>query len=114
MRINDLIKKIPHTILAGEEFLNREIKSGYCCDLLSRVMAHGPRNGIWITVQTHVNIIAIATLLDISCIIIPEDISVDPNTIAKANEEEVVVISSPLTAFELAGRLYEMGVGNQK
>ena len=69
---------------------------------------------IWITVQTHVNIIAIATLLDISCIIIPEDISVDPNTIAKANEEEVVVISSPLTAFELAGRLYEMGVGNQK
>ncbi|HZJ56909.1 MAG TPA: hypothetical protein VFD89_01575 [Clostridia bacterium] len=114
MKIKDLIKGMPHTVLVGEEFLNRPIKSGYCGDLLSRVMARGPRNGVWITVQTHVNIIAIASLMEISCIIIPEDISVDPNTIEKADEEEIVIISSPLTSFELSGRLYGMGIGNRE
>ncbi len=110
MKINDILKEIPHTLVAGHEFLDRDVKAGYCSDLLSRVMAKGPKNGLWITVQTHTNIVAVATLLEIACIIIPEDISIDPNTIEKAKEEEIVIISSPLSAFELAGKLYSMGL----
>lgn len=111
MRISQIIKEIPHTIAVGDEFLDREISSGYCSDLLSRVMAQSPKNALWITVQTHVNIVAVATLLDISCIIIPEDIPIDPKTIEKAQEEEIVIISTPLTAFEISGKLYNMGIG---
>lgn len=110
MKINDILKEITHTLVAGHEFLDRDVKAGYCSDLLSRVMAKGPKNGLWITVQTHTNIVAVATLLEIACIIIPEDISIDPNTIEKAKEEEIVIISSPLSAFELAGKLYSMGL----
>ena len=94
--------------------MDRKVKAGYCSDLLSRVMAHGPNNGVWITVQTHINIIAVATLLEISCIIIPENIPIDPSTVQKAIEEEIVLISTPLQAFELSGMLYEMGIGKQK
>lgn len=111
MKIEDVIDGIPHTLIAGQEFLDREVKTGYCSDLLSRVMAKGPKNGLWITVQTHINIIAVATLLEISCIIIPENISIEANTVEKAKEENVVIISSPLSAYELAGRLYDMGLG---
>ncbi|NLJ40153.1 MAG: AraC family transcriptional regulator [Clostridiales bacterium] len=110
MRINDIINVIPNTLVTGKELLQKEVRGGYCGDLLSRVMAKGPKDGLWITVQTHVNIIAVAVLLEISCIIIPEDIPIEPNTIEKADEEGIVILSSPLSAFEIAGRLHGMGM----
>lgn len=99
--------------MTGDEFVDKKISMGYCSDLLSRVMAHGPEGGLWITVQTHTNIIAVATLLDLHCIIIPEDIAVDPNTIEKAREEGIVLLSSPMSAFDLAGRLHELGLNKK-
>ena len=114
MKISDIVNNLPGKVVTGEEFLDREIKTAYCGDLLSRVMAHGPQNGLWITVQTHTNVIAVATLLEMACVIIPEDIPIDENTIEKAVEEEIVLISSPLSAFQLAGKLYEMGIGREQ
>ncbi|MFY9297285.1 MAG: DRTGG domain-containing protein [Caldicoprobacterales bacterium] len=114
MKISDIVNNLPGKVVIGEEFLDREIKTAYCGDLLSRVMAHGPQNGLWITVQTHTNVIAVATLLEMACVIIPEDIPIDENTIEKAVEEEIVLISSPLSAFQLAGKLYEMGIGRDQ
>lgn len=114
MKISEIIENIPGKVIAGEEFLDREIKTAYCGDLLSRVMAQGPQDGIWITVQTHTNVIAVATLVEIPCIIVPEDIPIDASTIEKAKEEEIVLISSPLSAFQLAGKLYEMGIGREQ
>ncbi len=111
MIIRDIIKELDLKILAGENELDKEVSSGYCCDLLSWVMAHGPQNGIWITVQTHTNIIAVATLLDIACIIIPENISVADKTVEKAKEEGVVLLSSLASSYELAGKLYSLGIG---
>ncbi len=114
MKINEIIKNIPGKVIAGEEFLDKEVKTAYCGDLLSRVMAHGPQDGIWIAVQTHTNIIAVATLVEIACIIVPEDIPIEANTIEKAIEEKIVLISSPLPAFQLAGKLYEIGIGKEQ
>jgi len=111
MTIKDIVGKLDLKVLAGENALDKEVHTGYCCDLLSWVMAHGPQNGVWITVQTHTNIIAIATLLDIACIIIPENISVNDKTIEKAAEEGVVLLSSSASAYELAGKLYSLGIG---
>jgi serine kinase of HPr protein (carbohydrate metabolism regulator) len=111
MNIKSIVEKLRLKVLAGENELDKEVRIGYCCDLLSWVMAHGPQNGIWITVQTHTNIIAVATLLDIACIIIPENISIDDRTIEKAKEEGIVLLSSSMSSYELAGRLYQMGIG---
>lgn len=65
----------------------------------------------WITVQTHMNVIAVATLHEMSCVIVPEGIRVEEPVTAKAAEEGVAVLSSPLTAYEISGRMHARGVG---
>ena len=87
-----------------------EIMGGCVCDLLSWVMAHGVQNGVWITVQTHINIIAVATLLELACIVVPEGITVEQTTLDKAAEEGIAILGSEKSAFELAGLMYQNGI----
>lgn len=87
MKISDIVEKLNLKAISGSELLEREVSSGYCCDLLSWVMAHGEKNGLWITVQTHVNVVAIATLLEMACVIIPENIDVDKKVIEKVQRK---------------------------
>ena len=110
MTVEQLVKELSLTVLTGKDLLKREVSAAYCCDLLSRVMAKGGKNGVWITIQTHLNIIAVATLLELACIIIPEDIPVDEKTLVKAEEEQVVILSSPMCAYTLSGKLYSFGI----
>lgn len=109
MRVRDLIEKQGFKHLSGTD-LEREIASVYSCDLLSWVMAKGKHDTAWITVQTHGNILAVASLLEFACIIIPEGIAVEQDIIEKANEQEVVMLSTTLEAFEIFKILYEAGV----
>lgn len=110
MTVKDLTEKLDLAILAPGD-ASAEVTGGYCSDLLSWVMAHGVRGGAWITVQTHLNIIAVASLLDMSCIIIPEGIAVDAPTLDKAAEEGISILSSKKTAYELSGLMYNLGIG---
>lgn len=109
MKVKDLIEKYDFEKLSGQD-LEREITSTYSCDLLSWVMAKGKNDTAWVTVQTHANILAVASLLDFACIIIPEGISVDDDIIDKANEEGIIILSTPLETFEIFKVLYEEGV----
>jgi len=110
MTVRELIETLPAKVLTGEDHLDKEVADGYCCDLLSWVMAHGKRNGAWITVQTHLNTVAVASLLDLACIIIPEDIEVNEQTLSKANEEGIAVLSTSLTGYQASGRLITLGI----
>jgi predicted transcriptional regulator len=113
MKIGQVVEQLSLRVLAGENYLGREVHWGYCCDLLSRVMSKGKKGGLWITVQTHMNIVAVAVLTEIACIIIPEGIQVEEEVLKKAEDEKVVILSSDMTAFELAGKLYQMGIESQ-
>lgn len=108
MTVNDLVKKIPCRVIAGAKALEREVQGCYICDLLSWVMSHAEKGNIWITVQTNINIVAVAVLLEVACIIIPEDIHVDDQTIKKAEEQEIPLLSSSLNSFELASVLKDI------
>ena len=88
----------------------REIKSGCTCDLLSWVMAHGQAGMAWITVQTHMNVIAVASLMEMSAVIIPEGIEMEAPSLAKAKEEGIAVLSSGKTAFELCALMAAAGL----
>ena len=109
MFVSELVEKHGFTHLSGSD-LNRKISNVYSCDLLSWVMAKGKHDTAWITVQTHNNILAVASLLEFACIIIPEGIHVDQDIIDKANEQEVVMLSSKLEVFEIFKILYEAGI----
>lgn len=88
----------------------RSIEGVQCCDLLSWVMANGKANQIWITVQTHVNIVAVATLLDFSCVVIPEGIPVDEAVCKKASEEGLILLGTDKNSYEIFSWLYENGL----
>ena len=93
---------------------DREIASGYTCDLLSHVMGKGQADMAWITVQAHMNVIAVAALLDFACVIIPEGLPVDETIVKKAASEDIIILSSEMTAYELVKLLADQGVPSAK
>ena len=97
-------------LVTEESDLAREITCGYACDLLSWVMSHGASGMAWITVQTHMNVVAVATLMDMAAVIAPEGIRFEEEVIRKASEEGIALLESEKTAFELSGLLYAQGV----
>lgn len=109
MNARKLIENYAFTLLSGKE-IDKEISNVYSCDLLSWVMAKGKHDTAWITVQTHNNILAVASLLEFACIIIPEGIKVESDVLEKAEEEGVVILSTTLETFEIFKILYEEGV----
>ena len=105
MKVKDLAEKLGLKVLAGEIGLDKEAQGGYTGDLLSWVMSHASKGDAWITVQIHPNIIAVAVLLELSCIIIPENIGVEQLTIDKANAESIPLLQSSDHAFELCAKI---------
>ncbi len=84
--------------------------AGYASDLLSCVMAGAKKKSVWVTLQAHANIVAVAALLDLSAVIITEGAQPDPASIARANEEGITLLSTPKPTYEVVGKLWEMGV----
>ncbi len=111
MNLKDVCDKLELKVLAGNNGLERDINGVYICDLLSWVMANAQKGDAWITVMTHSNVIAVASLLELGCIIVPEGIEVEAESLAKADEEGIPVLASGLTAYKLATGLYELEIG---
>jgi len=109
MKVSEFVKLSGSNVLTGD-YEDREIACGYTCDLLSHVMGKGQADMAWITVQAHMNVIAVAALLDFACVIIPESLPVEAPIIAKAQAEDIIILSSEKTAYELVILLAENGV----
>lgn len=115
MKLEEIINQLNLEILTdSKSFSEIEVTSGYCSDLLSCVMTGAEPSGVWITLMAHSNIVAVAALLDLSAIIITEGAQPDPETIQKANEKEVIMLSSPHPNFHIVGKLWEMGLRASK
>jgi hypothetical protein len=111
MHLQDIIENLDLQVLTNpKEFTEIIVKNGYCSDLLSCVMTGAEPEGVWVTLMAHSNIIAVAALLDLSAIIITEDAQPDQETIAKANEKGVNLLSSPNSNFYIVGKLWEHGL----
>ncbi|KYO64801.1 DRTGG domain-containing protein [Thermovenabulum gondwanense] len=112
MKLVELVEKLGLKVLTEGVNLNKNVEGGYSGDLLSWVMAHAKENQVWITIQSHQNIVAIASLLGLSGIIIAEEVPVDENTLKKAKEENIPILSSNKSSFELCGILYNLLYGS--
>jgi len=113
MKLSDFERLSGATCLTGS-YEDREIACGYTCDLLSHVMGKGQADMAWITVQAHMNVIAVAALLDFACVIIPENLPVEAPIVEKAKDEDIVMFSSDKTAYELVMLLAGNGVPSAK
>jgi hypothetical protein len=86
------------------------IQGGYVSDLLSNVMANAQQGDVWVTMQAHQNIIAVASLLGLSAIIVAGGIEPDDDAINKAHKEGINLLIAKANSFEVVGLLYEQGV----
>jgi predicted transcriptional regulator len=113
MTVGDLCKRVELELapVAAAGHLEKEVRGCYVCDLLSDVVAHAAEGQVWVTLQTHVNVVAVAALKDVAAIILVNGRSPGPEAAAKAEEERIPILSTPLSAFAVAGGLYALGLG---
>ncbi len=108
MKLSEIVTELGAEVKCCAESLQREVKWCYCSDLLSDVMANAEKDSIWITLQTHPNTIAVASLINLSAILISRGASPDNETVEKAIRENIPVLTTNLPTFEAAGILYKM------
>jgi hypothetical protein len=90
------------TRLNGAELPEREINAVYCCDLLSAVMGGAPEGCAWITIMNNINVIAVASLTDVACVVVAAGSAPDEAVVAKADEQGVILFASADPIFETA------------
>ena len=111
MTLEEIIKQLNLTVITKKKDFSQVIPtSGYASDLLSCVMASAPNQAIWVTLQAHANVVAVGALLELSAVIITENATPDEGTIAKANQEDVTLLSTNKSTFHVTGRLWELGL----
>ncbi len=106
MKLTDVVKALDLKVFCGEDQLEKEAKGGYVSDLLSDVMGSGKESQIWITIQNHKNVVAIASLKDMAAIILPKGIKPDEAMLSHAFDEEIPVFGTREEVFSVAGKLF--------
>jgi predicted transcriptional regulator len=109
MTVEEVAALLGLRVLAGRD-LRCAVTGGYASDMLSCVMAKAKEGNIWVTLQAHQNVIAVAALLNLAAIAITEGVEPDIDTLTRAEEQGVVILSSSSTTFTVAGQLYEAGI----
>ncbi|MBQ6387049.1 MAG: hypothetical protein IJH96_00315 [Ruminococcus sp.] len=107
MTVNEFAEKLDLKVLVAGD-TNREITDCYIGDLLSWVMGRAPEDSAWLTVMGNINSIAVATLADVSCIVLAENAALDENARAKAEMHGVNILLSQENSYHLAVRLHEL------
>jgi predicted transcriptional regulator len=111
MTLQDIIDSLDLKVLSVSGDLSKTtVEKGYCSDLLSCVMTGAEPGGLWVTLMAHGNIVAVAALLDLAAIIITEDAQPEQDTLDKAKEKGVTILSTQKSNFHIAGQLWELGV----
>jgi hypothetical protein len=111
MTLQDIIRQLNLRVLTQPKDFDQIVPTGgYAADLLSCALAGAQRRAIWVTLQAHLNIVAVAALLELSAVIITEGAAPNPETIIKANEEGVTLLATDQSTFYVAGRLWELGL----
>ena len=111
MNLQQIIDRLNLTILTQpQDFAGILPTGGYSSDLLSCVMAGAKKGHLWITLQAHLNIVAVAALNEVAAIIITENAQPDPASIAKANQQGVILLSTSQATYEINGKLWELGI----
>lgn len=110
MRLTELIENLNLGVRSAKGDLNREVTGGYASDLLSDVIANAESGNLWITLQIHQNIVAVASMKDLAGIILVNGREPETDTVEKAEAENVTIMVTELPTFELVGRLYGLGI----
>ncbi len=108
MKVSEIVEKLGLTVFSGRKGLDREISGGYVSDLLSDVMGNAQEGQAWITLQVHQNVLAIASLKELAAVILVNNLQPLENTVRYSDDENIPVLGTDLSTFEMAGKLYQL------
>lgn len=109
MKVSQIVDALALTVKAGRRGLDVEVTGGYAADLLSCAMSGAHRGNLWVTLQGHLNVVAVAALNELAGIIVTEGKPVSLDALAKADDEGIPILTTGKGTFEVVGRLWEMG-----
>ena len=110
MKLQEIIDSLSLKVENPSADLGREVTGAYVSDMMSDVMGSAKDGFIWITIQVHINTIAVASLKNLSGIILVNSRVPAEDTLKKAIEENIPIMTTPLPAFDLVGMLYSLGL----
>ena len=114
MKLKELAEHLGWELKTQNIPVEAEVRTGYASDLLSDVLANSIEGDLWVTRQTHLNIVAIAVMRDLSGILLVNGAQPDPDTMEKAVEKMVPIFRTPLPTFEVVGLLYQLGISGER
>jgi hypothetical protein len=110
VKLTELVQKLDLDVRSAKTDLEREVTGGYASDLLSDVLANGEEGDIWVTLQIHQNIVAVASMKNLAGVILVNGREPEQETIEKAEAENLVIMVTEMPTFEIVGKLYNLGV----
>ncbi|MBN1306001.1 MAG: hypothetical protein JXA13_16310 [Anaerolineales bacterium] len=111
MNLQTIIKELDLQVLTTPKDFTKIIPAGgYVSDLLSCVMVGAEAGDLWITLQSHANVVAVAALTEAAATIITENARPDDSVIEKANSQDVILLLTPQASYEVAGKLWNLGI----
>jgi hypothetical protein len=108
MDVKTIAKSLGLELYCGENWLEGPVDGGYTGDLLSDVMANARKGNVWVTRQVHQNTVAVASLKELSAIIVVYGGKPDPETLSRAEKEGIPILGSALPAFEVVGKIFKL------
>ncbi|MDR4989181.1 MAG: DRTGG domain-containing protein [Bacteroidales bacterium] len=108
MTVAELTEALDLQVFSGDAGMQREITGGYVSDLLSDVMGRADEGQVWITLQTHKNVMAIASLKELAAVILVNDNKPAEDTAQQSNEEGIPILGTSMSTFEVTGKIYEL------
>jgi predicted transcriptional regulator len=108
--VQEIVDALSLEVLAGAKVLGRSVTGGYACDLLSCVMAGAQSGNIWVTMQGHPNVMAVASLLGLAAVVVSEGSPVEPTTVQRAEENGIALLVTPHDTFTTVAKLAALGI----
>ncbi|HEY9160655.1 MAG TPA: serine kinase [Desulfomonilia bacterium] len=108
MDVKTIVESLGLDVFCCKDMLDRPVDGGYSGDLLSDVMANARKDNVWVTRQVHQNTVAVATLKELSAVIVVQGARPDADTLSKAVKEGIPILGSKLSAFEVTGRIFKL------
>jgi predicted transcriptional regulator len=108
MIVKEIIEALNLEVFSGSEGMTNEVTGAYASDLLSDVMGNADAGKIWITLQTHKNSVAVASLKDLPAIILVHGFKPEEDAVFQSNEEKIPILGTSEGTFETSGKLYKL------
>jgi hypothetical protein len=114
LKVSDVARSLEGCLLSADAEGDTPVSGGYSSDLLSDVIGNAQEGDAWVTMQKHVNIVAVAQLKGIAVIVLVNGRRPDTETLERAEQEKIPIVSTGLPAFDAAGVLYSLGLRGRK